>query len=132
MEFLLEAAPDFYAEVKDVYVESMGKTLHALFRTYAAQLMRLLDVIATRQDVLAMDEANLRDNFTNKINFSKRTTDSFHLGSRANLSLLLPMITLFPIVTRKIDTEDTHFDAQPVSLSSTFKLGHSILFQTLY
>ena len=85
MEFLLEAAPDFYAEVKDVYVESMGKTLHALFRTYAAQLMRLLDVIATRQDVLAMDEANLRDNFTNKINFSKRTTDSFHLGSRANL-----------------------------------------------
>ena len=107
MEFLLEAAPDFYAEVKDVYVESMGKTLHALFRTYAAQLM-------------------------NKINFSKRTTDSFHLGSRANLSLLLPMITLFPIVTRKIDTENTHFDAQPVSLSSTFKLGHSILCQTLY
>uniref|UniRef100_A0A7S4J2A0 Vacuolar protein sorting-associated protein 52 homolog n=2 Tax=Odontella aurita TaxID=265563 RepID=A0A7S4J2A0_9STRA len=80
-DFLLGSAPDVYAEVRDVYIESMGKTLHALFRTYAAQLARLDSRVASRNDLVALDDAALRDTFSTKVNMSKRT-DAFHLGDR--------------------------------------------------
>ena len=83
-DFLLTAAPDVYQEVRDVYIESMGKTLHALFRTYAAQLARLDSRVANRNDLIAIDDATLRDAFSTKVNMTKRA-DAFCLGERVNV-----------------------------------------------
>jgi hypothetical protein len=60
--------------------------LFALFRTYQAQLNQLDSTKAatTRQDVIAIDDASLRDAVTTK---AKKRVESFCLGSRANAVL---------------------------------------------
>lgn len=83
-DFLITAAPDVYQEVRDVYIESMGKTLHALFRTYSAQLSRLDSRVANRNDLIAIDDATLRDAFSTKVNMTKRA-DAFCLADRVNV-----------------------------------------------
>lgn len=57
---------------------------YALFRTYQAQLIQLdsTKYAATRQDVLAVEDAYLRDSITTK---TKNRVDVFTLGSRANI-----------------------------------------------
>jgi vacuolar protein sorting-associated protein 52 len=83
-EFLMDAAPEIAKELFKVYTDSMAKTLYALFRTYQAQLIQLdaTKYAATRQDVLAVEDAYLRDSITTK---AKRRVDVFTLGNRANV-----------------------------------------------
>jgi vacuolar protein sorting-associated protein 52 len=84
-QFLMDdAAPDIAKELFKVYTDSMAKTLYALFRTYQAQLIQLdaTKYAATRQDVLAVEDAYLRDAITTK---AKRRVDVFTLGNRANV-----------------------------------------------
>lgn len=81
MDFLLEAQPDVYHEVLDSYTDSMSKTLHALFRTYAAQLSLLEHTLSTRKDVIAVEDSALRDVWT-RVDMNKRG-DAFCLGDRA-------------------------------------------------
>jgi len=83
-DFLQKAAPEIFKEIKDIYVDSMGKTLGTLFRTYMAQLARLDSKIATRHDLIAVEDANLRDVFSTKVNLSK-SWDTFFLGDRASV-----------------------------------------------
>jgi len=80
MEFLLDSKVEIYNEVRNVYTESMSMTLYALFRTYAAQLALLDNEIATRKDVIAVEDSALRDVWT-RVNMSKRG-DAFCLGAR--------------------------------------------------
>lgn len=82
-DFLQEAAPEIYSEVREIYVESMGRTLGALFRTYMAQLSRLDSKIATRYDLIAIEDANLRDVFSSKVVNLSKNWDTFFLGDRA-------------------------------------------------
>jgi vacuolar protein sorting-associated protein 52 len=83
-EFLMDAAPDIAKELFKVYTDNMAKTLYALFRTYQAQLIQLdaTKYAATRQDVLAVEDAYLRDAITTK---AKKRVDVFTLGNRANV-----------------------------------------------
>lgn len=83
-EFLMDASPDTAQELFRVYTESMSKTLYALFRTYQAQLIQLdaTKYAATRQDVLAVEDAYLRDSITTR---AKKRVDVFTLGNRANI-----------------------------------------------
>lgn len=80
-DFLEETNEEIASEIYTVYVESMSKTLYALFRTYQAQLLQLDATGATRQDVIAIDDAALRDALTSK---TKKRVDSFTLGQRAH------------------------------------------------
>jgi vacuolar protein sorting-associated protein 52 len=50
------------------YVETMSKTIFNLFKNYYSQLMRLDEVKADRNDLIAMDEAAVRSMFTQKVN----------------------------------------------------------------
>ena len=84
VDFLLVAAPTIHAEIRDVYVESMSKTLYTLFRTYHKQLLLLDMRLATRVDLIAVEEAALRDTFSTKVNMRKRG-DAFVLGDRAKV-----------------------------------------------
>lgn len=80
MDFLLDAQPDVYFEIRDSYTDSMSKTLHALFRTYAAQLSLLEHIVSTRKDVIAVEDGMLRDVWT-RVDMGKRG-DAFCLGER--------------------------------------------------
>ena len=82
-DFLEDNSPEIATEMYNVYVESMSKTLYALFRTYQAQLDQLDSTRASssRQDVIAIDDASLRDVVTTK---AKKRVDSFTLGHRAS------------------------------------------------
>jgi len=84
VDFLLVASPVIHAELRDVYVESMSRTLHSLFRTYHKQLLLLDMRLATRADLIAVEEAALRDTFSTKVNMRKRG-DAFALGDRAKV-----------------------------------------------
>ena len=84
VDFLLVASPVVQAELRDVYVESMSRTVHSLFRTYHKQLLLLDMRLATRADLIAVEEAALRDTFSTKVNMRKRG-DAFALGDRAKV-----------------------------------------------
>ena len=94
-DFLEDNSPEIATEMYNVYVESMGKTMYALFRTYQAQLDQLDSTRAAsnRQDVIAIDDAALRDVVTTK---AKKRIDSFTLGHRA--SDVLDKATARPIL----------------------------------
>mmetsp|Transcript_6067 Transcript_6067/g.6942 ORF Transcript_6067/g.6942 Transcript_6067/m.6942 type:complete len:764 (-) Transcript_6067:55-2346(-) len=83
-DFLMDASPNIALELFKVYCGSMSKTMYALFRTYQAQLIQLdaTKHAATRQDVLAVEDAYLRDSITTK---AKHRVDVFTLGNRANV-----------------------------------------------
>ncbi|KAK1748016.1 vacuolar protein sorting-associated protein 52 [Skeletonema marinoi] len=66
VDFLLVSSPTIHIEIRDVYVESMSKTLHTLFRTYHKQLLTLDMRLATRVDLIAVEEGALRDAFSTK------------------------------------------------------------------
>jgi vacuolar protein sorting-associated protein 52 len=81
-DFLEDASPEIASEIFKVYIESMSKTLYSLFRTYQAQLLQL-DATksgATRHDVIAIDDASLRDALTSK---AKKRAENFTLANRA-------------------------------------------------
>ena len=94
-DFLEDNSPEIATEMYNVYVESMSKTLYALFRTYQAQLDQLdsTRVSSSRQDVIAIDDSSLRDVVTTK---AKKRVDSFTLGHRA--SDVLEAATARPIL----------------------------------
>jgi hypothetical protein len=52
-----------------MYVESMGRTLLNLFKSYYAQLLKQDLVIATKGDLIAVEEATLKNMFTQKVAF---------------------------------------------------------------
>lgn len=81
-DFLEDASPQIANEMLNVYIESMSKTLMQLFRTYQAQLLQLdaTKLAATRQDVIAIEDALLRDSLTTR---AKKRVDVFCLGNRA-------------------------------------------------
>ena len=50
-----------------MYVESMGRTLQNLFKSYYTQLLKLDLVVATKGDLIAVEEATLKNMFTQKV-----------------------------------------------------------------
>lgn len=55
MQFMCDNAPEVAEEIRTVYIESMGRTIAALFRAYHAQLMKLELSTAGRHDVIAVE-----------------------------------------------------------------------------
>jgi len=92
-DFLLKASPELYSELRCAYVESMGRTLHALFRTYASQLSLLDNQIARRKDVIAAEESSLKRDTNVATVFSPSSShrntskrgDAFCLGERSSI-----------------------------------------------
>ena len=59
----------------------MGKTLQNLFKTYYSQLIKLDIVLATKSDLIVIEETTLKSVFTSKVNLNKKF-DSFSLNDR--------------------------------------------------
>lgn len=83
-EFLIDSSPEIAQELFKVYTENMAKTLYALFRTYQAQLIQLdaTKYAASRGDVIAVEDAYLRDSITTK---AKKRVNVFTLGNRGDV-----------------------------------------------
>lgn len=55
MQFMCDNAPAVADDIRAVYIESMGRTILALFRAYHAQLMKLELEVANRHDLIAVE-----------------------------------------------------------------------------
>ena len=81
-EFLQEEAPNIAEDIRNLYIETMGKTVYNLFKNYHAQLSKLVDAVGTSKlELIAVEESNLKSMFTSKVDMSKRQ-DPFSLGER--------------------------------------------------
>jgi hypothetical protein len=69
-------------ELRGLYVESMGRTVQNLFKSYYAQMSKLELPTATKNDLLIVEEATIKSMFTQKIDMTKRG-DAFSLGDRS-------------------------------------------------
>lgn len=105
--FLYESSPEIYREILDAYVDTMSRTLALCFRTYQAQLSRLDSHIASRNDLIAVEDATLRDLFSSKVNLTKRG-DTFFLGDRVNVLDLL-QTNARPIIAHMALSTDTKY-----------------------
>ena len=82
--FLERHAPEVAHHVKDVYVDRMARTLHALFRAYHAELEKLDLPVADKCDMVAVHEDEVRYPLTGRVSLAKRG-DGFSLGDRASV-----------------------------------------------
>ena len=79
--FLQIEVPSIADELRALYIESMGRTLHNLFKAYYNQLLKLDLVMAGKGDLVAVDDAALKSVFTQKVNMTKRG-ETFALAGR--------------------------------------------------
>lgn len=61
MQFMCDNAQEAAEEIRAVYIESMGRTISALFRAYHAQLMKLELEMANRHDLIAVEVSRILD-----------------------------------------------------------------------
>lgn len=79
--FLADNAPEVEDEFREVYAESMSKTLTTVFKSYHAGLMKFHEEVATKTDLIAVEEQSLKGLFSSRVNLSKRS-DTFSMGDR--------------------------------------------------
>jgi len=131
-DFLADACPEIATEILNVYIESMSKTLLQLFRTYQAQLLQLdaTKFAATRQDVIAIDDALLRDSLTTR---AKKRVDVFCLGRRA--SDCLDALTTAAMASTNASAVPFSSESQPilahVALAENLRYPYERLFRSL-
>lgn len=82
--FLYAHAPQVESEFRDVYAEAMSKTLVSVFRAYHVGLLKLHEEMASRSDLLAVEEHSLKGMFTSRVNLSKRS-DTFAVAEREQI-----------------------------------------------
>jgi hypothetical protein len=66
LQFVQREAPGAAEDLRLVYAESMGKTLQNLFKSYCSQLLKLDLAMATKNDLIAVEEATLRLSFASR------------------------------------------------------------------
>ncbi|KAI9913745.1 hypothetical protein PsorP6_005117 [Peronosclerospora sorghi] len=82
--FLADHAPEVEEEFREVYAEAMSKTLVNVFRSYHTGLMKFHEEIATRTDMIVLDEQSLKGMFSSRVNLSKRN-DTFSIADREKI-----------------------------------------------
>ncbi|GLD95225.1 hypothetical protein PINS_up003867 [Pythium insidiosum] len=82
--FLADNAPDVEEEFREIYAETMSRTLVSVFKSYHAGLMKFHDEVASKTDLIAIEEQSLKSIFSTKVNLSKRN-DTFAMGDREKI-----------------------------------------------
>mmetsp|Transcript_10512 Transcript_10512/g.23326 ORF Transcript_10512/g.23326 Transcript_10512/m.23326 type:complete len:663 (-) Transcript_10512:102-2090(-) len=91
-------------DLRSMYVESMGRTLLNLFKSYYSQLAKLDQVVASKGDLIAVEEATLKSMFSAKV--EKKESDTFALGDRDKI---LEQIEWEPILVHVAQAENQRF-----------------------
>ncbi|CAM9959091.1 unnamed protein product [Ectocarpus sp. 6 AP-2014] len=116
MQFMYDNVPEAAEEIRVVYIESMGRTISALFRAYHAQLMKLELELANRHDLIAVEDAAARSMFSAKADSNKRG-DGFNIGDRDNI---LDTVEAGPILVHVALAEGRQFPYEAI-MRSVFK-----------
>ncbi|RLN47396.1 hypothetical protein BBJ29_001954 [Phytophthora kernoviae] len=82
--FLVDNAPEVEEEFREVYAEAMSKTLVNVFKSYHTGLMKFHEEVASRTDVIVVDEQSLKGIFSSRVNLSKRN-DTFSVAEREKI-----------------------------------------------
>ncbi len=87
--FLHRDAPQLADELRALYVDTMTRIVQNVFKNYYNQLLKLDVVLATKSDLLVIEESSIKSVFTTKISFNKDKatsgTDTFTLGDRVKI-----------------------------------------------
>lgn len=67
LQFIQEEDPNIGEDLRGLYVESMSRTLHNLFKCYYQQLVKLDLVMTTKHDLLVVEEGSIKSVFTQKV-----------------------------------------------------------------
>ena len=73
-------------------MESMGKTLQNLFKSYCSQLLKLDLLMAGKQDLIAVEEASLKSVFTSKVRNDR--DDNYTDNNDVLISIVITMIIM--------------------------------------
>jgi len=103
-QFVQLEAQQVAEELRTTYIECMGKTLQNVFKNYSSGLGKFESVIASKNDLIAVEEATLKSMFTQKV-VSKRN-DSFSLGERDKI---LDQIESEPVLLHVAAAESAKF-----------------------
>jgi vacuolar protein sorting-associated protein 52 len=103
--FIYHELPNVADELRTIYVESMGRTLYNVFRHYYNQLIKFDLVVATKNDLVVVEEAALKSIFTNKMSVNKKF-DTFSLADRDKI---LDQIESKPILIHVAAAEGQKF-----------------------
>lgn len=66
--FIQREAPVVADDLRSMYVESMGRTLLNLFKSYYSQLAKQDSIVVSKNDLIAVEEATLKSLFVQKVN----------------------------------------------------------------
>jgi hypothetical protein len=66
-QFAQKENPLVADDLRSMYVEAMGRTLNSLFKSYYTQLVKLEITVATKTDLVAVEEQSLKSLFSQKV-----------------------------------------------------------------
>eukprot|EP00735_Rhodelphis_limneticus_P006766 TRINITY_DN19201_c0_g1::TRINITY_DN19201_c0_g1_i1::g.2358::m.2358 TRINITY_DN19201_c0_g1::TRINITY_DN19201_c0_g1_i1::g.2358 ORF type:complete len:679 (+),score=218.02,sp/Q94KD3/VP52A_ARATH/39.65/3e-169,Vps52/PF04129.7/3.4e-134,Sec3_C/PF09763.4/2.2e-06,Sec3_C/PF09763.4/0.0073,COG5/PF10392.4/0.0014,COG5/PF10392.4/7e+03,COG5/PF10392.4/15,COG2/PF06148.6/0.0039,COG2/PF06148.6/1.1e+04,COG2/PF06148.6/1.4e+03,Baculo_PEP_C/PF04513.7/4.3,Baculo_PEP_C/PF04513.7/8.2,DUF148/PF02520.12/4.7e+03,DUF148/PF02520.12/ len=129
--FLQEHAPAAYQEVRDLYVSTMSKAYHNVFRVYFTDLTKLHYEVATKTDLLGSEEAPSRSLFASvKVaTGSLQKGSPFALGDRANV---LKEVNDDPIISHVALENGQKFAYEQIYRSMTKMLMDSVCTEYLF
>uniref|UniRef100_A0A7S2WQ93 Vacuolar protein sorting-associated protein 52 homolog n=1 Tax=Rhizochromulina marina TaxID=1034831 RepID=A0A7S2WQ93_9STRA len=111
MHFLRRHQPEIADEIRATYEESMGRTLHQLFKAYHSQLSKLELDIATKHDLIVVEEPASKSMFSPKSAPASKRTDAFSSGDRANI---LDSVESPPILVHVALAEEKRFPHEAI------------------
>jgi vacuolar protein sorting-associated protein 52 len=87
--FLQRDAAQLAEDIRTLYVDTMSRIVQNVFKNYYNQLLKLDIVVATKTDLLVVEESSIKSVFTQKIAFNRDkssvATDTFSLGEIAKM-----------------------------------------------
>jgi len=113
MTFLEDYSPPVAEEVRQVYVEIMGRNIHNLFKAYHTQLGKLEESIATQADTIVLEENAVRSFFSSRVDLSKRN-DAFSLQERDKI---LDQVEERPVLVHVAQAEGTKLPYEAIHRS---------------
>jgi len=128
-DFLFEACSEIGNEIMSVYVESMSnKTILQLFRTYHQQLIQLdvTRMAATRHDVIAIEDAVLRDALATRAASTKSRSARHHHHHTSSSGGMGSGYDVFCLGRRAVDCLDQQGQGEspPGNSSSPIIIAH--------
>lgn len=101
-QFLYQEANTVAEELRTMYVETMGKTVFSLFKSYYGQLTKHEQVMASKSDLLILEEVSMKSLFGGKVEMTKRN-DPFSLADRHRI---LDEVETAPLLVHVVQAEN--------------------------
>ncbi len=129
MEFLTETDEQAAGDIREVYLQTMSRTVQSLLKAYHASLRKLELVMADRGDLIAIEEDTFRSIFTSKVDLSKKRNDAFCLGNRDKV---LEKVNSPPILVHVAQAEGVKFPYEAILNTELKHLTNSVSSESIF